>query len=415
MSKIKNLLLILSINLIFSSPLITFKESKIRNLEITKEEAKQKIFNNLREQAKKYISKYPAGLNKLITNLASTTSIKLDEVPISSIDSLKQTHNLPDDIITKFKAIKYTKEIVFELFTFKNIKSNTTIENIFGVATRLDSDQIFFVYVRGIAKAKAIKQFNVIKQRRCRRILIVKKCRNTNRKVKRGNNAKELQIIQSGLMAKFYETLNSVLDLDQQKMIDLFKNYSRKIIKQFPPNYKKLIVNPQTYLDFNTIYINLNGFEEQLREIGFNDNSINKIKSISNGKGKNVELYEIIKDELLTQHFIVGVALNIENQIILSYAIGRGEVKLYHNYCYYYYVIRKRKRLRKRKITVEKNESCLDDDQCLSSCDKFKKMNPNPIKPLVGKDKEKNKKIIKQSVIAELTQGINKILEDIQF
>ena len=54
MSKIKNLLLILSINLIFSSPLITFKESKIRNLEITKEEAKQKIFNNLREQAKKY-------------------------------------------------------------------------------------------------------------------------------------------------------------------------------------------------------------------------------------------------------------------------------------------------------------------------------------------------------------------------
>ena len=163
MSKIKNLLLILSINLIFSSPLITFKESKIRNLEITKEEAKQKIFNNLREQAKKYISKYPAGLNKLITNLASTTSIKLDEVPISSIDSLKQTHNLPDDIITKFKAIKYTKEIVFELFTFKNIKSNTTIENIFGVATRLDSDQIFFVYVRGIAKAKAIKQFNIKK------------------------------------------------------------------------------------------------------------------------------------------------------------------------------------------------------------------------------------------------------------
>ena len=59
MWKIKNLLLILSINLIFSSPLITFKEYKIPNLKMTKDEAKVKIFNNLREQAKKYIKKYP--------------------------------------------------------------------------------------------------------------------------------------------------------------------------------------------------------------------------------------------------------------------------------------------------------------------------------------------------------------------
>ena len=41
-------------------------------------------------------------------------------------------------------------------------------------------------------------------------------------------------------------------------------------------------------------------------------------------------------------------------------------------------------------------------------------MNPNPINPN-GKDKEKHKKVIKESVIAELTQGINKILEEIQF
>jgi len=414
MWKMKNLLLILSINLIFSSPLITFKEYKIPNLKMTKDEAKVKIFNNLREQAKKYIKKYPSGLSKLITNLASTTSIKLDQVPISSIDSLKQTHNLPNDIITKFKGIKYSKEISFELFTFKHIKSNTNIENIFGVVTRLDLDQIFFAYVRGNAKAKAITQFNTVRVKKCHKILFVKKCRHTNRKVKRGINANELEIIQSGLMAKFYETLNSVLDLDQQKMIDIFKKYSRKLIKPFPSNYKQLIVNPQTYLDFRTIYINLNGFEEQLKKIGFNDISINKIKSISNKKGSNVEIYQTIKDELLTQHFIVAVALNIENKIILSYAIGRGEVKLYYDYCYYAYHKKKRKGLRKKKILVEKNENCLDDDQCLSSCEEFKKMNPNPINPN-GKDKEKHKKVIKESVIAELTQGINKILEEIQF
>ena len=216
-------------------------------------------------------------------------------------------------------------------------------------------------------------------------------------------------------MAKFYETLNSVLDLDQQKMIDIFKKYSRKLIKQFPSNYKRFIVNPQTYLNFRTIYLNLNNFEDQLKKIGFNNDSINKIKSISNQKGKSIELYQTIKDELLTQHFIVSVALNIEKNIILSYAIGRGEVKLYYNYCYYAYQVKKRKRLRKKKVLVEKNEVCLDDDQCLSSCEEFKKINPNPINPLSGKEVEKNKKIIKESVIAELTQGINKILEDIQF
>ena len=416
MSKIKLLILILTFTLITSSPLLTFKEHTIPNLKLSKEEAKTKIFSFLREQAKKYISKYPKGLSNLATNLASTTSIKLDQLEISSIDSLKQTHNLPDDIIIKFKAIKYTNnEISFELFTFKNIKSNSNIDNIFGVVTRIDKNNIFFAYVRGNAKAKLITQFDTIRVKKCRKILFVKKCRHSNRKVKRGFKANELNIIQDGLMAKFYETLNSVLDLDQQKMIDIFKKYSRKLIKQFPSNYKRFIVNPQTYLNFRTIYLNLNNFEDQLKKIGFNNDSINKIKSISNQKGKSIELYQTIKDELLTQHFIVSVALNIEKNIILSYAIGRGEVKLYYNYCYYAYQVKKRKRLRKKKVLVEKNEVCLDDDQCLSSCEEFKKINPNPINPLSGKEVEKNKKIIKESVIAELTQGINKILEDIQF
>ena len=296
MSKIKLLILILTFTLITSSPLLTFKEHTIPNLKLSKEEAKTKIFSFLREQAKKYISKYPKGLSKLATNLASTTSIKLDQLEISSIDSLKQTHNLPDDIIIKFKAIKYTNnEISFELFTFKNIKSNSNIDNIFGVVTRIDKNNIFFAYVRGNAKAKLITQFDTIRVKKCRKILFVKKCRHSNRKVKRGFKANELNIIQDGLMAKFYETLNSVLDLDQQKMIDIFKKYSRKLIKQFPSNYKRFIVNPQTYLNFRTIYLNLNNFEDQLKKIDFNNNSINKIKSISNQKGKSIELYQTIK------------------------------------------------------------------------------------------------------------------------
>ena len=410
MLKTKHLIFLIYISYITTYSLLSFEERKIPNLQISKNQAKSKIFNFLRGEAKKYVSKYPEGIGKLITNLASTTSIKLDEKPINQIDSLKKTHNLPNEVIEKFKKIKYVKDTIsYELFTFKQEKSKTSIENIFGVVTRLDENTIYFSYVRGNANAKAIPQFNRVPYKKCHHILGIKTtCKTKHKSVKRGYQTKELENIKSALMAKFYETLNSVLDLDKQRIIELFKKFAKSLIKPFPKEYKKYIVNQKTYLDFKTIYLGLNGYEDKLRKIGFDEKSINKIYGL-NQKGKNTQIYQILKDEAQKQHFIVAVALNIENNIILSYAIGRGEVKVYNTYCHYTYTKKKRHHLKKKKITVHVNEDCDDDDECVESCKIFKKNNPNIADP------KRAGIIIKQSVYAELTKGISDILNGIQF
>ena len=115
MLKPKYIINIILISFIISSPIISFKEREIPNLKISKEEAKIKIFNFLREEAKKFVSKYPEGIEKLITSLGSTTSIILDEKPIKEIESLRNSHNLPNEIIEKFKKIKYVKDIQYHM------------------------------------------------------------------------------------------------------------------------------------------------------------------------------------------------------------------------------------------------------------------------------------------------------------
>ena len=121
--------------------------------------------------------------------------------------------------------------------------------------------------------------------------------------------------------------------------------------------------------------------------------------------------FQTLKDESQKQDFIVSVGLNIGNNILLSYAIGKGEVKLYNSYCHYTYVKTKRHGIRRKKKheTVHVNEDCDDDDECVESCKIFKKNNPNIADP------KRAGIIIKQSVYAELTKGISDILNDIQF
>ena len=406
----KLLFLIFFFNYIFTSENLLFEENnEFPNLKISKDEAKTKIFNFLRGEAKKYVLKYPPGIEKLITNIASTTSIKLDQVAINQIDSLKSKHEFPDDVIQKFKKIKYVKDTIsYELFKFNIQRSKTSIENVFGVVTRLDENNIYFSYVKGNANAKAIPQYNSVPYRKCRNYIVARRCKTKHKNVKRGYNEIELNNIKTALMAKFYETLNSVLDLDQQKIIDLFKQFVKAHVKPNPKDSEKYIVNQKTTLDFHTFYIGLNGFENRLKQLGFNDATINNIKSC-NTNGKHVQLYHEIRDEPQKKDFIAGIALNTGNNILLSYAIGRGEVKLYHNYCHYTYTKKKRHRLRKKRETIHVNEDCDDDDECVQSCNKFKQRNPSI------PDASKAGAIIKQSVFAELTQGINKILNGIHF
>ena len=82
---------------------ITFASSEghiIPNLLISKEEAKQKLINELKKLGNKDLFKgYPKDYEKYVTDLTSSTSVIFDKILFSEIDSLRRTHNFPEKII----------------------------------------------------------------------------------------------------------------------------------------------------------------------------------------------------------------------------------------------------------------------------------------------------------------------------
>ena len=105
MLKLKLLFLLFSS--IFTFHIISFKESSTPNLLASPEEVKSKIMSALRKEAAKYIYKYPSGYSSIMTNLASTTSIKMDQIVHNKIDGLRYTLGFPPDAVNKIKKIKY--------------------------------------------------------------------------------------------------------------------------------------------------------------------------------------------------------------------------------------------------------------------------------------------------------------------
>ena len=105
MLKLKILFLLFSS--IFTFHIISFKESSTPNLLASPEEVKSKIMSALRKEAAKYIYKYPSGYSSIMTNLASTTSIKMDQIVYNQIDGLRYTLGFPPDVVNKIKKIKY--------------------------------------------------------------------------------------------------------------------------------------------------------------------------------------------------------------------------------------------------------------------------------------------------------------------
>ena len=105
MLKLKLLFLLFSS--IFTFHIISFKESSTPNLLATPEEVKSKIMSALRKEAAKYIYKYPSGYSIIMTNLASTTSIKMDQIVYNKIDGLRYTLGFPPDVVKQIKKIKY--------------------------------------------------------------------------------------------------------------------------------------------------------------------------------------------------------------------------------------------------------------------------------------------------------------------
>ena len=401
--------------LLFISTTISFRtlyiDSKIiPNLLSNPDQVKAKILNELRKEANKYRFSFPTGTSSLITDLASTTQIKMDKITYNQIDSLKNTHNFPIDVISKFKKLKYLKNnVVYDSFTFSKKRSKTSTEIVFGIGARLDETYLYVTYVKGLASGKEIPQYKQVKYRKCKRFLFIKNCKNKYKKVRRGLTDSELIKIKEALKAKYGQMLNSVLDLDQQKMLNKFKTYSREIQRKYPiTNYnRQYIVNSFTNLDFRTSKVNYQDVKKVFGNI-FPQDICNGIISYSNKKGQTYQFFKISDTKDIREiNFLIGIAYNINNQFLISYAKGKGNANLYHSYCYY------------KKGKENKNTDCLFDEDCMKDCNVYSKKYPSIVKaPLKFKNVNDLKNFIlsiKKSVYAELAKNLVKILDGIQF
>ena len=81
------------------------------------------------------------------------------------------------------------------------------------------------------------------------------------------------------------------------------------------------------------------------------------------GEERFVEL--LSKKDFKTIDYLIGVAYNSNNQMIISYAKGRANINLFHSYC----LIKEKKRMR--------NENCMWDEDCMKDCNDFKRKYKN--------------------------------------
>ena len=224
-------------------------------------------------------------------------------------------------------------------------------------------------------------------------------CRFVNERVKKGFTEAQKNIMLEALKAKYAETLNNVLDLEQQKMIDKFKSYANIVKKQipYPSNYAKFIVDSKTTLDFRTT--DTNGYFPPV----FSSDIKNDIKLVQNKPNSSKPFFYTngSKSDPKQLSFMIGVIYNNDkNKITVSYALGTGSVKLYHGYC-------------------DKQPQCEDDEECTSDCNSFRKRYKNienPLNPKAGAlVVQQNIQTIQNYVYAELINTVAKILNGIDF
>ena len=338
----------------------------------------------------------------LIKNLGCETSIKFHKILFSDIDRLRFTHGFPPDVINKLKKLKYLeRELIYDSFIYEQKKTQSSIDSTFGIGARIDSQYIYIAYVKAITSGQLIRQYNLVPTESCHGILWWRKCYIIKRVVYRGFNTTETNIILETLKAKYAQILNEVLDLENQKMIDKFKEHVRNTLNKYPYpyNYGKFIVNKRVTVDFG------NSHGMIIYHYLFPQSLMNQLKSIENKPNTILPFFTSNIDTIYQTrvNFVIGVAyVNEKNQMRISYATGIGDANLYHGYC-------------------DKEDDCNADDECKKDCETFRKKYKNienALHPGGSNEQQKiknNKDIIYKAINAELIRTISKILNGIQF
>lgn len=411
----KKTIFLLFIIQIINNPIESSKKNIIRNLLMTKEEAKNKVIAELRRIGVKSSLNYPNDYKKYVTDLTSTTSVIFDQIPFSQIDSLKKTHKFPESTINKFKAIKYSKSVTgYETFNFFNEKSKTKIDNVYGVAARLDETNFYFAYVAGESSAKVIYQYNVIPYEDCHWILFIKSCSTKHRYVRRGFTLNELEIIKKSLIAKFYDNLHSILDLNKQKGLEKLKNFVQRNKKPYPPNYQKYFPIFQVFLEFSTEVLYNTYQIDALKYKGFSISTRDNIVKLIDNPNGQVNTFDILKCNSNECSIRIGVAYAINNDaIVFTYVEGVSISKNYRDYCINYsggFM---------GGSFIENIQSCKDDPECVQACNNYRKILRDPYNPIneipeLKGDKQKefeynSSLILNYSIRNKIAEALNNI------
>jgi hypothetical protein len=372
---------------------------------MTKDQAKTQLLNSLRSSAAKYKYPYPSNYSNYVQNLASSTIVKFDKIEHNKVDDLKRTHGFPQKIVNQFKAINYSKnEITFDEFKFDRNVGTSKSENVFGVAASFDEQYVYFVYAKGQTSGKIVVKYYSRPYKYCYPFFFFEFCKTKYKKVKRGTTYSEGEIIRKSLVAKFYDTLNSILDLDQQKMIDKFKRLASSKRTSFPAYYKKYVVSVKTNLDFKTITLYSTNAIQNLKNSGFNEKTINSIKNIFGKQYYSVDLYQITKHETDELRLKMGVAYSVGGRVLLSYVDAISQSKIYEHYC--------------NMERYSSKETCLDDSVCEEECNAYKKLVKDPKnleKDIPGFNKKQYNNNLKQILLADVTNEVYDILKEIKY
>ena len=177
------------------------------------------------------------------------------------------------------------------------------------------------------------------------------------------------------MKAKYAQILNEVLDLENQKMIDKFKEHARNTLNKYPYpyNYGKFIVNTRVTVDFG------NSHGMIIYHYLFPQSLMNQLKSIENKPNTILPFFTSNIDTIYQTrvNFVIGVAyVNEKNQMRISYATGIGDANLYHGYC-------------------NKEDYCNVDDECKKDCETFRKKHMKMLYILEEVMNNKKLKIIK--------------------
>jgi hypothetical protein len=215
------------------------------------------------------------------------------------------------------------------------MKGQSVLYNIFGLAKREQNNEIFFAYIRGNTNGELIQQYVTVSVRRCRRIVIVKRCGNYGEQRPRGMNANELDIVKRTLEAKFYSILQESMNMDNKQIYKLFRQYANKLKPNYPSNWNQVLDKGslKASINFQTHEIPPHDIVNPFRKFKLPDNVINHIGKIQNKIGSHIDFYHVYSQSPFNIHIIYGVVLRTQNSILFSFISGTAQIKISIHQC----------------------------------------------------------------------------------